>query len=65
MKKVYELKNLDCAECADKMECAIRELKGIDNVSVNFLTQKMTIEAKNIEKLEKFKKEENQEHKKK
>ena len=53
MKKVYELKNLDCAECADKMECAIRELKGIDNVSVNFLTQKMTIEANNVEKLEK------------
>ena len=53
MKKVYELKNLDCAECADKMECAIRELKGINNVSVNFLTQKMTIEANNVEKLEK------------
>ena len=53
MKKVYDLKNLDCAECADKIECALRDIKGIDNVSVNFLMQKMTIEANNVDKLEK------------
>ena len=45
MKKVYKLKNLDCANCAAKMEAGIKKIPGVSNASVNFLMQKMTIES--------------------
>ena len=45
MKKVFELEDLYCAVCAAKIEAAVKELEGVDNVSVNFMTQKMTIET--------------------
>ncbi len=45
MKKVYRLKDLDCANCAAKMERSIRKLDGVNDASVNFLTQKMTVDA--------------------
>ena len=45
MKKKFDLDNLDCANCAAKMEAAIKKLDGVEDVSVNFLTQKMTIKA--------------------
>lgn len=45
MKKTYELEDLDCANCAAKMERKISKIKGVDEVEVNFLTQKMTIGA--------------------
>lgn len=45
MKKVIRMENLDCANCAAKMENAIRKIDGVQNVSVNFMTQKMTLEA--------------------
>lgn len=45
MKKVYRMEELDCANCARKMEDAIRKLDGVENVSINFLLQKMTLEA--------------------
>ncbi len=44
MKKVYELEDLDCANCARKMQEAIEKLDEINNASVNFLTQKMTLD---------------------
>lgn len=44
MKKTYKLKDLDCANCAAKMECAINKLEGVD-ATVNFMTQKITITA--------------------
>ncbi len=45
MKKVFELIDLDCAHCAARMEDGIRKLEGVTDVSVNFLTQKLTLEA--------------------
>lgn len=45
MKKRYKLTDLDCAVCAAKMEDAIRMIDGVSGASVNFLQQKMTIEA--------------------
>ena len=45
MRKVYKLEDLDCANCAAKMERAIAKFDGVDGVSVNFLMQKMSIEA--------------------
>lgn len=45
MKKTFELEELDCAHCAAKMEEGIAKLEGVTAVSVNFLTQKLTLEA--------------------
>ena len=49
MKKTYKLIDLDCANCAAKMEAAIRKLPGVTNATVSFLTQKMTIEADDLD----------------
>ena len=45
MKKVYRLENLDCANCAAKMEAAIQKLDGVQSATVSFMTQKLTLEA--------------------
>ena len=45
MKKVFELEDLDCANCAAKMEDAIRKLDGVQTVTISFMAQKMTLEA--------------------
>jgi len=45
MKKTFELEDLDCANCAQKMQDAIAKIDGVDSVIVNFLSQKMTLEA--------------------
>lgn len=45
MKKVFLLEDLDCAHCAAKMEDAIRKIDGVNEVSITFLTQKLTIDA--------------------
>lgn len=45
MKKVYRLRDLDCANCAQKMEDAIKKLAGVEDASVSFLSQKLTLTA--------------------
>ena len=45
MKKTFKLIDLDCANCAAKMEAAIKKLDGVNDASVSFLSQKMTIDA--------------------
>ena len=45
MKKFYQLENLDCANCAAKLEEAIRAIEGIENATVSFMTQKLMIET--------------------
>ena len=45
MKKVIEMQDLDCANCAAKMEQAIRKIDGVKNCSINFMLQRMTLEA--------------------
>jgi copper chaperone CopZ len=45
MKKTYNLIDLDCANCAAKMEAAIRKLEGVTFASVSYMTQKLTLEA--------------------
>ena len=45
MKKTFKMVDLDCANCAAKMEEAIKKIDGVTNASVNFMTQKMTLEA--------------------
>lgn len=58
MKKVYRLQDLDCANCAAKMERAIAKIDGVDSVTVSFMAQKLTLEcdeARLAEILEKVK----------
>ena len=43
MKKNYKIE-VDCANCANKMEDAARKTEGVKSVVVNFMTQKMTVE---------------------
>ena len=45
MKKRYNLVDLDCANCAAKMEEAIKKIDGVNTATVSFLTQKMTVDA--------------------
>ena len=45
MKKTYKMIDLDCANCAAKMEEAIKKNDGVTSASVSFMTQKMTIEG--------------------
>lgn len=45
MKKKIKLEDLDCANCAAKMESAINKIDGVKEASVSFMTQRMVIEA--------------------
>ena len=45
MTKIFRLKDLECANCAAKMEQNIKKLDAVNQASVNFLTQKMMIDA--------------------
>ena len=45
MKKTFKLLDLDCAHCAAKIEGAVKKISGVTNVEVNFLSQKMVLEA--------------------
>ncbi len=45
MKKIIKLQDLDCANCAAKIENAVKKLEGVTDVKVNFLSQKMELEA--------------------
>ena len=43
MKKTYKIE-VDCANCANKMEEAAKNTAGVQNATVNFMTQKMIVE---------------------
>lgn len=45
MKRRYTLENLECANCAAKMEDEIKELDGVNSVTVNFITTKMVLDV--------------------
>ena len=45
MKKTFRMNDLDCANCAAKMEKAIERIDGVQSVTVSFLAQKMVLEA--------------------
>ena len=44
MKKKFKLQDLDCANCAAKMEDAIKKIDGVQDATVSFMTQKMKVE---------------------
>lgn len=45
MKKTFKLVDLECANCAAKMEEAAKKVEGVESVSISFLTQKLKLEA--------------------
>lgn len=45
MRKSYKLDEIDCANCALKLEDAIKKVDGVDDAKVNFMTQKLTLVA--------------------
>ncbi len=49
MKKKFKLQDLDCANCAAKMEEAIKKLPGVHDASVSFMTQKLMVDAEDAQ----------------
>lgn len=45
MKKRYNLSDVDCANCAAKMEEQISKLLGVNSASISFMAQKLTLDA--------------------
>lgn len=45
MKKKFKLQNLDCANCAAKIEERVKAINGVTDASVSFMLQKLVIEA--------------------
>lgn len=45
MKKILKLEGLDCANCAAKMEDGLRKIAGVNEATVSFMTQKVTLVA--------------------
>jgi len=49
MKKQFKLDEIDCANCARELQDELAKLEGVKSVSVNFMTQKLTLEADDAE----------------
>lgn len=45
MRKSFKLDEIDCANCARKLEDALNGVEGVEKASVNFMTQKLTLTA--------------------
>lgn len=45
MKKRFDMENLDCANCAARMEEGIKKIEGVNDAKVSFMTQKLVIDA--------------------
>jgi len=45
MRKTFKVEDLDCANCAAKVENAVKKIEGVKDASVSFIMQKLTVEA--------------------
>ena len=45
MRKVFKMEDLECANCATKMQDAIAKIDGVNSVNISFMTQKLTLDA--------------------
>lgn len=52
MIKKFRLEGLDCANCASKIENAIKKAEIVENATVDFMTTKLVLEAKDENMLE-------------
>ena len=51
MKKKFKLTDLDCANCAAKIEAKLRTLNGVDNLTITYATKQMKLSAKNPDQM--------------
>ena len=49
MKKTFKLEDLDCPNCAAKLERTVQKTEGVISASVNFMMLKLTVEAEDSE----------------
>ena len=49
MRKSFKLDEIDCANCARELQDELAKIEGVKSVSVNFMTQKLTLEAADAE----------------
>ena len=45
MRKAFKLDEIDCANCARELEEKLAKIEGVEDVKVNFMTQKLTLTA--------------------
>ena len=45
MRKTFKLDELDCANCGAKIEAGIKQIEGVNDAKVTFMTQKLMIDA--------------------
>ncbi|MBQ8526293.1 MAG: cation transporter [Clostridia bacterium] len=45
MKKIFKIENIDCANCAAKIEDGIKKISGVESCSLSFFAEKLIIEA--------------------
>ena len=45
MRKVFKMEDLECANCAAKMQDAIAKIDGVNSVNISFMAQKLTLDA--------------------
>lgn len=45
MKKTFKMMDLDCANCAAKMEAEANKVAGVNKATISFMTQKITVDA--------------------
>ena len=45
MRKVFKVEDLECANCAAKMQDAIAKIDGVNSVNISFMAQKLTLDA--------------------
>lgn len=48
MRKTFKLDELDCANCGAKIEAGIKQIEGVNNAKVTFMTQKLMIDADDV-----------------
>ena len=56
MKSKFQVRGLDCVNCAAEVERAIQKIDGVENVSISFMTQKMELDYDETRKDEIMKK---------
>ena len=45
MRKAFKLQDLDCANCAAKMEAGIQKINGVNSATISFMTQRLVIDT--------------------
>ncbi|MGI6205567.1 MAG: cation transporter [Anaerovoracaceae bacterium] len=45
MIKKYKMQDIDCADCAAKMERKIRKIDGVNDATISFMTQRLTLDV--------------------